>query len=169
MLYYLIRSVEDHGDRIWQRLIRHIERDEHLSGIRRIPETQLQAWLQSVPLHLDEYIIAMGGNTRRLRRDCIALGRACFDRRIPVHEAIRILQILEHGIFDLASEEGMLRNSSDLYAQEQLRTHVSRLFDDLVYHTVLGYEEGLFGAEESPAESGECTVTPVSKERSAVA
>jgi len=143
MLYHLIRTIEDHGDDIWHRLIRQVERDEHLSGIRRIPEIQLRDWLQSVALRLDQYVIATGGSTVRLRRDCTALGRTCFEEGIPIHEAIRTLQILKHGILELASEEGILRSSGDLYAQEQLRFYVSRLFDDLVYHTLLGYEEGL--------------------------
>ncbi len=141
MLYHLIRSIEDHGDHIWQRLIRHVERDKHLAGIRRLPEVQLRRWLLSIPLHLDAYIVSTGGNS--IRGNCLAFGQACVQEGIPLHEAIRTLHILKHGILEFASEEGMLRNGGDLYAQGQLHSHVSRLFDDLVYHAVLGYEEDL--------------------------
>jgi hypothetical protein len=150
LLYHLIRSIEDHSDQVWQRLTRHIERDPHLARVRRLPAAQLREWLLSIPLHLDAYIVSTGGNS--IRSNCLALGRACVQEGIPLHEAIRTLQILKHGIFEFASEEGMLRNSGDLYAQGQLHSHVSRLFDDLVFHTVLGYEEEHSRIGDSPPE-----------------
>lgn len=141
LLYQLVRNIEDHGEEIWRRVLRHIQRNDQFKEIRRLPEVCLREWLLEVPLHLDEQATC-GGDTA-LRNRSMAMGQTCLEEHVPLHEAVKTLHVLKHTILDFVLSEGMVQNCADLYAEEELRARVSRLFDSLVYHTVMGFERGL--------------------------
>ena len=43
-------------------------------------------------------------------------------------------------MIDFVKEQGIRKDSVELYAEEELEHRVGRFFDDLVIHLVLGYE-----------------------------
>jgi hypothetical protein len=141
MLHHLILAIEKHGDEIWSRVFNKVKTASQLGEIRRVPEAYLRAWLEDIPRNLGERLADIDDEV--VRKRYVHFGRLCFTDSVPLHEAVNTLHILKREIIGYVRDQGMVQTFHDVYAQDDLRARVGRLFDTLVYRLVLGYEQGL--------------------------
>ena len=75
-----------------------------------------------------------------LGREYEHIGKTRYEESIPLHESVRALYIIKDKMIDFVKEQGVKRDSMELYAEEELERRVDRFFDELVIHLVRGYE-----------------------------
>ena len=75
-----------------------------------------------------------------LDREYEILGKTRFEEGVPLHESVRALYVIKDKMIDFVKEQGVKRDSMELYAEEELEHRVGRFFDELVIHLVRGYE-----------------------------
>jgi len=143
-----IRLIEDHRDQIGASAIRAIRQGPELSHMGSLPESELREWASGILTCVDCCPIAAAREDLSGRFQKV--GRQRFEQAIPLHEAIRSLQILKGKIVNFVRNEGLARNSLDLYAEQELEHELGLLFDRLLYCVALGYEEALHAAAQKP-------------------
>jgi hypothetical protein len=145
-----IRLIEDHREQIGAEAVRAIRQRPELSHMGKLPESELREWAAGILLCLDSFpgVTDHGQLSNRFRE----VGRRRFQEAIPLHEAIRSLQVLKGKIVNFVRNEGLARNSLDLYAEQELEHEVGLLFDRLLYSLALGYEEALRAAMQPALE-----------------
>ena len=139
-----IRLIEDHREQIGASAVRAIRQGPELSHMGSLPETELRDWAAEILKCLESHPIA--AEREELSSRFQKLGRQRFAQAIPLHEAIRSLQILKGKIINFVRNEGLALNSLDLYAEQELEHQVGLLFDRLLYCVAVGYEEALHAA-----------------------
>lgn len=135
----LIRLIEDHRNQLADAAVRRIRRDSELSHMGRLAESELCDWSLGILMVLET---SRAGATREeLSARHRGVGRRRFEEDIPLHEAIRCLQILKGTIIDFVRSEGLAQTALELYAEGELEREVGSLFDRLLYSLAYGYEE----------------------------
>jgi hypothetical protein len=107
----------------------------------RLPESELRDWASGILMCLQCYPVP--AEREELSSRLQKVGRQRFEEAIPLHEAIRSLQVLKGKIVNF------VRN--DVYAEQELEHEMGLLFDRLLYSVALGYEEALHAATKSKA------------------
>lgn len=134
----LIHLIEAHQEEIAARILRDIRRHPELSHIRQLEELELREQGRHILGHLGKWL----GEEKvaELAREYETLGKARYEDSIPLHESVRALFIIKDKMIDFVKEQGVRRDSIELYAEEELEHRVGRFFDELVIHLVRGYE-----------------------------
>jgi hypothetical protein len=141
-----IRLIEDHREQIGAAAISAIRQGPELSHMGRLPESELRDWASGILMCLQCYPVP--AEREELSSRFQKVGRQRFEEAIPLHEAIRSLQVLKGKIINFVRNEGLARNSLDVYAEQELEHEVGLLFDRLLYSVALGYEEALRAAAQ---------------------
>jgi len=134
----LIQLIEAHQEQIAANVIREIRAHPDLAHLRKLPDAELRERGQKVLENLGTWLGT--SQETELARNYETLGRARFEASIPLHESVRALCILKDKMIDFVKQNGVVGNTLDLYAQEELQRRVGRFFDSLVIHMVRGYE-----------------------------
>jgi hypothetical protein len=79
------------------------------------------------------------------------IGRLRFQQSIPLHEVVAGLLLVKRKMLDYLEDQGIPRDSLNLYAEEELEKRIGGFFDTLVVHTVRGYEAAWHHAMELSA------------------
>lgn len=142
-----IRLIEAHSAEISRRAIRQIHQDTAIKEIRQLHDLELRERSEMVLRNLGQWLAA--GREAKLIHQYEDLGRIRFEEHIPLHETVRVLQILRAQIADFLQEQGLPETSIDLYAEEEMEQRVARFFDELIFHLVRGYEHAMKVATHS--------------------
>ncbi len=137
----LVQMIEDNCDRLTERIVRRQRETAELVHLGRLPESELRDRAREVLKNFGSWLMA--GREGEAARRYEWLGRHRFEQSIPLHEVVMSLHILKEHIVDYVREQGVGRNSLELYAQEELEHMVGLFFDGAVYHAVHGYEGAL--------------------------
>jgi hypothetical protein len=133
----LIRLIEAHQEEIAGSVIREIRHDPDLINLRKLPDAELRDRGQLILENLGFWLAA--NNEADIAQRYEALGKARFERAIPLHESVRALLVMKDKMIEFVSHQG-LKTFVELYAEEELDRRVGRFFDVLVVHMVRGYE-----------------------------
>jgi hypothetical protein len=134
----LIHLIETHQEQIAASVIHEIRQHPDLVHLRKLPDAELRERGQQILENLDHWLEA--GHEAEIAQRYEALGKARFEQSIPLHESVRALSITKDKMIDFISEQGLTKNSIELYAEEEFERRIGRFFDVLIIHMVRGYE-----------------------------
>src|SRR5579864_5131997 len=132
----LIRLIEAHQEQISTRVLHDIRHHPDLSHMRNLQDSELRERGRQILAHLGTWL----AEDDELAREYEHLGDTRYEESIPLHESVRALYIIKNKMIDFVKEQGVKRDSMELYAEEELERRVDRFFDELVIHLVRGYE-----------------------------
>jgi hypothetical protein len=137
----LIHLIEAHQEEITNRVMRAVTHHPDLDQMRKLQELELRERCRQILQQLGHWIAA--GKEEELAKQYETIGRTRCEQGIPLHEAVRTLFIIKEKMINFVEEQGINKNSMDIYAEEELARRVDRFFDALVVHLVKGYETAL--------------------------
>jgi hypothetical protein len=134
----LIHLIEAHQEEIATRILHDIRRHQDLPHIHKLEDLEFRERGRRILGHLGKWL----GEAREaeLDREYEILGKTRFEEGVPLHESVRALYVIKDKMIDFVKEQGVKRDSMELYAEEELEHRVGRFFDELVIHLVRGYE-----------------------------
>ena len=134
----LIHLIETHQEEITNRIVHDIRRHRDLGHFHKLSDLELRERCRRILAHLGTWLGA--GKEEELAKEYEAIGKNRFEQSIPLHECVRALCTIKNKMIDFAKEQGIRRDSMELYAEEELEHRVGRFFDALVINLVRGYE-----------------------------
>ena len=134
----LIHLIEAHQEEITNRIIHDIRRQTDLKRFQGLHDVELRHRCRQILEHLGSWLVEE--KEEELARQYEQIGKERFEESIPQHESVRALFIIKDIMIDFVKEQGIRKDSLELYAEEELEHRVGRFFDDLVIHLVRGYE-----------------------------
>jgi hypothetical protein len=136
----LVQAIESHGDQILDRVVAQINSDpEIVTHGSFIQEYELNGLCRDLLLHLGDCLSS--GSAYALADRFASLGTLCFQRRIPLHRALRGMFLLREKMLDVAQEHMISNSSVELYAEEELERRLGRFFDRLAMGLARGFED----------------------------
>ena len=132
----LIRLIEAHQEEISIRVLHDIRRHPDLPHMRNLQELELRGRGRQILAQLGKWL----AEDEEIAREYEHLGGTRYEESIPLHESVRALYLVKNKLIDFVKEQGVKRDSMELYAEEELERRVDRFFDELVIHLVRGYE-----------------------------
>lgn len=133
----LVTQIETHWEAIHARFVRLL-RHEPLTAIAQLPESELQEACRRILRNLGHWLVS--SSEADIGRMYEQVGRQRLAERIPLSQAIRVVQLMRQATTDYVRDEGVFESSVDLYAEEELEHELARFFDLLVYYLARGYE-----------------------------
>ncbi|HYW48356.1 MAG TPA: hypothetical protein VE959_36160 [Bryobacteraceae bacterium] len=134
----LVGLIEGNWEEIAARLIRAIRGHPDMRHLAARPEAEIREWCREILINLGRLLSA--GREEEVQRRFQVMGRARFEERIPLDEAVLRLHLLKYKIAGFVHEQGYTMTAMQLYAEEELDQRVGRFFDACVYNLVRGYE-----------------------------
>ena len=134
----LIHLIEVHQEEITNRIIHEIRRRTDLNHFQKLHDAELRHQCRQILAHLGSWLVEE--KQEELARQYEQIGKKRFEESIPQHESVRALFIIKDKMIEFVKEQGIRKDSVELYAEEELEHRVGRFFDDLVIHLVCGYE-----------------------------
>lgn len=134
----LIHLIEAHQEEISTTVLHDIRRHPDLSHIRNLQDAELRERGRQILAHLGKWLAE--SREEELAREYEHIGKTRYEESIPLHESVRALYIIKDKMIDFVKDQGIKRDSMELYAEEELERRVDRFFDELVIHLVRGYE-----------------------------
>jgi hypothetical protein len=134
----LIHLIETHQEEISSRVVHEIRRHADLSHIRNLQDVELRERGRQILGHLGKWLAE--AKEEELGREYERIGKIRHEESIPLHESVRALYIIKDRMIDFVKDQGIKRDSMELYAEEELERRIDRFFDELVIHLVRGYE-----------------------------
>jgi len=134
----LIHLIEAHQEEISTTVLHDIRRHPDLSHIRNLQDAELRERGRQILAHLGKWLAE--AREEELGREYEHIGKTRYEESIPLHESVRALYIIKDKMIDFVKDQGVKRDSMELYAEEELERRVDRFFDELVIHLVRGYE-----------------------------
>jgi hypothetical protein len=133
--------IEHHWEGIASTTIRKLRQDRAFDHIAGLPDSELLEWGEGILRNLSRWTLEGREAEVAERYEC--LGRLRFQEEVPLHEAVRGLQVLKDVMLEYVRNQGIGHTTVEIYAEEELEHRVGKFFDCLVYHLVLGYENAL--------------------------
>jgi hypothetical protein len=137
----LVSLIEDHWEGITSRTIRKLRQDRAFEHIGGLPDSELLEWGEGILRNLSRWTLE--GREGEVAERYEHLGRLRFQEAVPLHEAVRGLQVLKDVMVEFVRNQGIGHTTMEIYAEEELEHRLSKFFDCLVYHLVHGYEAAL--------------------------
>jgi hypothetical protein len=131
-----IQLIEDHWESIATSAVQRIRQDPELLHLRDLADSELLELGQEHLRNLGHWLVS---REDEIARHSEGLGRLRYRELVPLHEAVRGLQILKACMLEFLRRQEV-RNSIELYAEEELEYRAGQFFDGVVYHLVKGYE-----------------------------
>jgi hypothetical protein len=137
----LVRLIEEHWDNIARRAVRRIRACSDLPHLQQMPESEVHQALQRTLQKLGHWL--SHSPEKEIAAQYQEIGRQRCHESMPLHEAVRGLQLMKEAALGYIRDEGFVGTSVEILAEEELEHHLGRFYDLLVFHLVKGYEEEL--------------------------
>lgn len=137
----LIRLVSAHREEITARVLRRIRRESRLLELGKMPEEQLRDRSLEILGHLEGWLATKPGDLAQSQEE---QGRRLYEEGVPLHEAVHVLQIIKTCMMQFAQDQRTTGNTLEIYAEEELEHASDRVFDQMVYSLVRGYEGAMW-------------------------
>jgi hypothetical protein len=137
----LVRLIEAHWETITSTTIRELRQDRAFEHIARLPDSELLEWGEGILSNLSRWILESREGEVAERYE--GLGKLRFQEAVPLHEAVRGLQVLKDVMVEFVRNQGLGHTAMEIYVEEELEHRLGKFFDYLVYHLVHGYETAL--------------------------
>src|SRR5690242_17078048 len=124
----LIQMIEDHWDGITSAVLHQVRNDPHFSRIRELPDTEIRDIGRTLLRNLGHYLTAGKAEQRSLHEQFEGLGRIRFAERIPLHEAVRALQIVKKKVIEFSRDHELGNSAVAIYAEEELEHRLNEFF-----------------------------------------
>jgi hypothetical protein len=134
----LIYLIESHEEKLNARILREIRRDPSLTHLASLPEGELRERGREILLNLGHWLAS--ANEEKIEREYEQIGRLRFLESVPLAEAIKGLCLMKYAMIDYVLEQGIDRDTLELYMEEELGRRMARFFDLLIIHMARGYE-----------------------------
>ena len=135
----LVSQIEDHWDNIARRAVRRIRACSQLPHLQQMPESEIHQIGQRTLHNLSHWL--MSAPEKEIAERYQEIGRHRCHDGMPLHEAVRGLQLVKESAIDYLKEQGLSTNSVEILAENELEHELSRFYDLLTFHLVRGYEE----------------------------
>jgi hypothetical protein len=135
----LVHLIESNGDQIIDRVAAQIRREPEMTHGMSIQDYALHGLGQDLLLHLGDWLSSSNGHELAARFE--RFGTLCYQKEIPLSEALRGLSMLREKMIDVAQEHLISNSSIELYAEEELERRLGRFFDRLTMRVAQGFEE----------------------------
>jgi hypothetical protein len=137
----LVQLIEEHWDNIARRAVRRIRGCADLPHLQQMPESEVHQICQRTLQNLGHWLMDVPDKEIAARyRD---IGRQRCQDGMPLHEAVRGLQLMKSSVLDYIRDHGFAGSSIEILAEEELEHQLGDFYDLLVFHLVRGYEEAL--------------------------
>jgi hypothetical protein len=136
----LVHQIEDHWEAVSGRLLRLVRACHGLPHVSRIPESDITETCRRVLHNLGHWLVS--SSEEDIARLYEKAGYDRYHQAFPLSEALRSVQLMKDATLNYVRDEFMVRNSVDLYAEEELESQLGRFFDLCIYHLAVGYEKG---------------------------
>ena len=133
----LVQAIEDHADKITDRVVREHRLDRRLTHLVHLPESEIRHRCEEILRRLGHWLAE--SSEEEIARHFEAIGRMRAREEVPLEEVVHGLQVLKARMFDYIRDQGMV-TTMELYAEEELEHQAGVFFDDAVYHLVRGYQ-----------------------------
>jgi hypothetical protein len=137
----LVSLIEGHWEGIASTTIRKLRQDRAFEHIGGLPDSELLEWGEGILRNLSRWILE--GREAEVAERYEHMGKLRFHEAVPLHEAVRGLQVLKDIMVEFVRNQGIGHTTIEIYAEEELEHSVGKFFDCLVYHLVHGYEAEL--------------------------
>jgi hypothetical protein len=144
----LVQLIEEHSDRITDRVVRELRRDPRLIHLSRLPESDLRGRCQEILQRLGHWLTE--SNAEEIAHHFESIGRLRAREGVPLDEVVRGSHLLKTGMLDDIRDQG-IGGSVGVFAEEELEHQVGGFFDSVVYHEVRGYQSAFDQAAASRA------------------
>jgi hypothetical protein len=138
----LVRFIENHWEPIAIRAIQQIRSSPEVSLLSGLSEAELRARARELAANLGHWLSV--GSAREMAARYEELGRHRFAQGIPLSQVVRGLQIVRVEMTGYVRDQGIGATAVDLYAEEELENRLALFFDDVIYHSVRGYESAVW-------------------------
>lgn len=145
----LVQLVEDHSDKLTDRIVRDLRSDPRLEKLSRLPDAELRARCQEILRRLGHWLTA--SQEAEIAAHFEAIGRERRRQGIPLQEVVAGLQVFKNRILSHVRDQGLDLTSVELYAEEELEHQVGVFFDSVIYHVVRGWENAQASSEAAVA------------------
>jgi hypothetical protein len=137
----LVQLIEDHAERIADRVVREHHRDPRLGYLARLPESELRGRAEEILKRLGHWLAE--SNEEEIRRHFESIGRERYLERVPLEEVVLGHQMVKQRMLDYIRDQGIGMSTVELYAEEELEHQVGVFFDAVVYYVVRGYQQAV--------------------------
>jgi hypothetical protein len=142
MLFHrFIQAIQTHALEITAATLAEFRRDPSVEHVALQPDAEVLSWGTEILKRLGTWV--SGGDDEGMAAYYRERGATRLQQGVPLHEAVRGLQILKHKTVEFSRSEGFAQNAVEIYAQEELEFRINRFFDVVMYNLVRGYEEAL--------------------------
>lgn len=137
----LVIQIETHWEAIHSRFIRLLHSSNLLTVIQQLPESELQEVCRRILRNLGHWLVS--SSEVDIAQLYEQIGRQRHAQNIPLHQAVRAVQLLRQATTDYIRDEGVFESSVDLYAEEELEHELARFFDLLAFYLIRGFEASM--------------------------
>jgi hypothetical protein len=118
-----------------------VRRAPDLESLSQQSDHELREWCRDILEHLGNLIAA--GNSRVVQHELKMLKRLNGSVQLPLHEAVRLLQILKREIVSFIQYRWLPMTAMQLYTAEEVGEELDRFFEECVYRLVCKYEDAV--------------------------
>jgi len=137
----LVRLIEDHWDSIARSSVRRIRACADLPHLQHMPESEVHQAAQRTLHNLGYWLT--NNPEKEIAARYQEIGRQRFRGGMPLHEAVRSLQLMKESVLDYVREQVFIGSGVEILAQQELDRVLGHFYDLLTFHLVKGYEAAL--------------------------
>ena len=135
----LVHLLEQHSDEIARAFLRDVAEDTRLKHLASLPKSDLQDRCMEIIQHLGNWLTT--ADSKKVASHFEQIGRKRYQERVPLREIVLWLQMLKRRMLRYIREQGVSRDTVEIYAEEELEHQLGAFIDSAIYHAVGGYEE----------------------------
>jgi hypothetical protein len=138
----LVAMIEDHAEQLTAGVIGELQRHPQTTGYHQFSRSELHDRAYDVYRNLGKWVTR--GSEGEIEASYLDLGRRRRQEGIPLSQVIFALLLVQDHLLNYVSTSGLSDSALDLYQEMELIRVVAQFFDRAIYHTVRGYEAGVF-------------------------
>jgi hypothetical protein len=151
----LVHLIENHGEAIVNRVAAQLASEPEMSHVGAVLGSELAEWRQDFLRNFGHWLTR--GQDEVIARHYQQIGKQRCEQGIPLYQCVHGLCLLRQKMLDFVEEQILMKDTMELYAEEELDRRVGRFFDLLLVNQVRGYEKALRVAKAAAYDRGRPT------------
>src|SRR4051812_26166042 len=140
-----VHEIERHWSDIADRTVQHLDAELTPYYAHKIPAALVRERVEDLLGHLSNWLSS--ADDERVAQKYEDVGRQRASEGIPLHEFVRVLQVIRHMALNYSLEHDTLDDRFAVYVESDLALRIANFFDAATFHAVRGYELALKGAK----------------------
>ena len=138
----LVAMIENHAEQLTAGVVAELQRHPRTSGYHHFSTSDLHDRAYDVYHNLGKWLTR--GSEGEIEASYTDLGSRRREEGIPLSQVIFAMLLIQDHLLHYVSTSGLSDSALDLYQEMDLIRDVARFFDRAIYHTVRGYEAGVY-------------------------